>query len=384
MADIFFSYAHGDIGRIRDLVKVFEDQGWIVFWDRNIPAGRTWRSHIGHALSDARCVVVAWSRNSVNSNWVTEEAEEARKRGVLVPILLDDVEPPLGFRSVQAADLTDSQRAGRSAQLDQLIHDLASVLAPSSTATTTAETRQSSNAQTAKIERQAAHARRHRWYALLGTSLLAIAITTFVYWNHKRLPDAQTTTPDISAISREPSVPDIRKAKRELEALAEGDLLVTGGNVRESAPDGSHRYFRIKVAPRDAAYAVASVQMKDEVKPHYFASVRLRAGPGIGTLELQGRDVWFLVDSTYEHYMIWNTDGNQTPWLPIRVKIDHKMNTLGIYQIGRQAHVFLNSTYVDSFQLWNEPSLGRVGVYIKADAKSGGEAEFERLAVWEF
>ena len=33
------------------------------------------------------------------------EAEEGLRRGILVPVLLDDVSPPLGFRSVQVADL---------------------------------------------------------------------------------------------------------------------------------------------------------------------------------------------------------------------------------------------------------------------------------------
>jgi hypothetical protein len=52
-------------------------------------------------------VVVAWSRDSIDSAWVSEEADEGKKRGILVPCLLDAVESPIGFRSIQAADLSE-------------------------------------------------------------------------------------------------------------------------------------------------------------------------------------------------------------------------------------------------------------------------------------
>ncbi len=106
MADIFISYAREDQERVKPIVDALEKQGWSVFWDRNIPVGQTWRSHIGNALDNASCVLVVWSRNSVNSKWVPQEADEANGRNVYVPILLDDVLPPLGFRDTQAANLT--------------------------------------------------------------------------------------------------------------------------------------------------------------------------------------------------------------------------------------------------------------------------------------
>jgi hypothetical protein len=107
MADIFMSYAREDEVRIRQLTHVLEELGWTVFWDRRIPAGQTWRSHLGQELSHAGCVIVAWSRYSIASQWVIEEADEGRQRGVLVPVLLEAVEPPIGFRGIQAGDLTD-------------------------------------------------------------------------------------------------------------------------------------------------------------------------------------------------------------------------------------------------------------------------------------
>jgi TIR domain len=128
VADIFLSYAREDQGRIEELVSALEQQGWSVFWDRRIPSGQTWRSYIGKSLDNARCVIVAWSRHSVNSTWVTEEADDGKRRGVLVPVLLDPVEQPRGFREIQAADLTDWQPGRPSLRFDELIKDIRRLL----------------------------------------------------------------------------------------------------------------------------------------------------------------------------------------------------------------------------------------------------------------
>jgi TIR domain-containing protein len=128
MADIFVSYAHEDEARVGHLVEALEEQGWSVFWDRRIPAGETWRSYIGQALGDAHCVMVVWSRSSVASNWVIEEADEGLQRKILVPVLLDSILPPIGFRSVQAADLADWQPGRHSPHFHRLVQDIRAVL----------------------------------------------------------------------------------------------------------------------------------------------------------------------------------------------------------------------------------------------------------------
>jgi len=128
MSDIFISYAREDEPRIRPLVAAFEAEGWSVFWDRRIPAGSTWRSHIGSALQQARCVVVVWSVHSVESQWVTEEADDGKAREILVPVSLDAVMPPRGFREIQAADLRDWKPGQPSEHLTQLLGDMRRLL----------------------------------------------------------------------------------------------------------------------------------------------------------------------------------------------------------------------------------------------------------------
>ena len=103
MNDIFLSYDGRDLERVEVLAAALESKGWTVFFDRTIPPGKTWRQFIGKEIDECLCMVVAWSTHSVNSHWVCEEADDGLKRKVLVPILLDQIIPPWGFRSIQAA-----------------------------------------------------------------------------------------------------------------------------------------------------------------------------------------------------------------------------------------------------------------------------------------
>src|SRR5262245_13164233 len=129
MADIFISYANEDRETAGRLAELLESVGWSVWWDRRIPAGRTWRSVLQEALKDMRCMIALWSKDSVESPWVAEEAEEARRLGkTLVPILIQRVEPPIGFRAIQAADLANWNGSIDDAAIKMLIADLQSLL----------------------------------------------------------------------------------------------------------------------------------------------------------------------------------------------------------------------------------------------------------------
>ncbi len=107
MADIFISYAREDLEKVRPIVRLIEAAGWSAFRDRTIPAGMTWRQHIGRALDDAKCVIVVWSKYSVESKFVQEEPDDGNEREILIPVLVEKARPPLGFRSIQHEDLSD-------------------------------------------------------------------------------------------------------------------------------------------------------------------------------------------------------------------------------------------------------------------------------------
>src|SRR4029450_1571934 len=140
MSDIFISYARADKDRAEHLAEAFSRQGWSVWWDREIPPGKSFDETIENALNSARCIIVLWSRDSVSSRWVKTEAAEGAERGILVPSLIDKVQIPLEFKRIEAADLSDWQGDSPHSEFDQLLKTVASMLgagAPTQTLTNT-------------------------------------------------------------------------------------------------------------------------------------------------------------------------------------------------------------------------------------------------------
>ena len=128
MADIFISYASDDRPRVKPLADALGRQGWSVWWDRTIPAGRTFAKVIDEELGAARSVVVVWTSTSVNKNSVLEEAEDGRERNILIPVLMGKVKPPRGFRRIQAADLIEWNGQESSPDFQKLVTDLTAIL----------------------------------------------------------------------------------------------------------------------------------------------------------------------------------------------------------------------------------------------------------------
>jgi len=106
VADIFISYASEDRDRVAPVADILESNGWTVWWDRRLNAGTSFDREIEREIDAANCVLVVWSKFSIESDWVRTEAEEGLSRGALVPILIDPVRPPLAFRRIQAQDVS--------------------------------------------------------------------------------------------------------------------------------------------------------------------------------------------------------------------------------------------------------------------------------------
>src|ERR1700731_4055758 len=98
MADVFVSYSREDFHAVERVVRFLKANKISVWWDPAIAPGERFGEAIPDALKQSCCAVVAWSRYSVKSDWVLDEAGEARKRGILVPLNLDGTEVPFSFR----------------------------------------------------------------------------------------------------------------------------------------------------------------------------------------------------------------------------------------------------------------------------------------------
>jgi hypothetical protein len=106
MADVFISYSSKDRESAEQLARALAALGRSVWWDREILTGQAFDRAIEQELEGARSVIVLWSRNSVDSEWVKNEAAAAAERGVLLPANIDGTKLPLEFRRKQTADLT--------------------------------------------------------------------------------------------------------------------------------------------------------------------------------------------------------------------------------------------------------------------------------------
>lgn len=128
MSDIFISYAKEDRQFAETLAQSLGEEGFDVWWDHDIPTGSTFDAVIEKAIKDANCVIVLWSENSINSEWVRIEAAEGKERNILIPILIADVEIPFAFRRRQTADLCNWSHGKPDPCYDRLISDIQNIL----------------------------------------------------------------------------------------------------------------------------------------------------------------------------------------------------------------------------------------------------------------
>ncbi len=112
MADVFVSYAHSNLKRVRPICATFEQAGFSLWWDDRLRAGDDFSLVIERELGNAGCVVVVWSEAARNSLWVRAEATEALDNNKLAQVRLDGVKPPLPFTIIEMLDLSH-WRGGR-------------------------------------------------------------------------------------------------------------------------------------------------------------------------------------------------------------------------------------------------------------------------------
>lgn len=124
---IFLSYSSKDRDRIRPLAERLEQAGLDLWWDPHIEIGTSFRKVITNQLEKADFILVAWSRHSIESEWVCDEAEFGKRKGILIPVLIDPVEPPMGFRSYQTLDISPWVEAGEGRAIEPLLRRLASL-----------------------------------------------------------------------------------------------------------------------------------------------------------------------------------------------------------------------------------------------------------------
>ncbi len=122
---LFFSYSHDDRARAAAIIEALEAAGHTVWWDDHLEGGSAYSRSIEKALDAASAVIVLWSENSIQSHWVSDEAEQGRARECLVPLTIDGVKPPLGFRQLQIIDMDAWRGAADAPEFVRLLRAIA-------------------------------------------------------------------------------------------------------------------------------------------------------------------------------------------------------------------------------------------------------------------
>jgi tetratricopeptide (TPR) repeat protein len=105
MADVFLSYARTSATKAKRVADVLRQRGFSVWFDEHLPAHRAYSDVIEEQLESARAVLVLWSTDAVQSQWVRSEANRARETERLVQVRVDDARLPMPFDQIQCADL---------------------------------------------------------------------------------------------------------------------------------------------------------------------------------------------------------------------------------------------------------------------------------------
>ncbi len=124
---VFLSYARADQKQAAKLAEALEAAGLKVWWDAMIEGGAVFAKSIEAALTSCDAVIVGWSRTSVESDWVRDEAAKGRDLRKLVPVSFDGTAPPLGFGQYHSIDLSRWRGNADGDEIAGLIRAIASV-----------------------------------------------------------------------------------------------------------------------------------------------------------------------------------------------------------------------------------------------------------------
>lgn len=222
MARVFLSYSRQDFAVAAKLASELERLGHELWWDRQLQGGARFASEIEAALERADAVVVLWSKHSLKSAWVQDEASEGRDSGRLVPVTIDGCKPPLGFRQFHALEY-----GGRPGKLDVEPIDAAI------RALAGGEPRTGS-------DQPASTARAMPWRTIAAALLLlAVAAAAILAWPDGRGGSSRLTIAQFAALSPDvPAEAATALGDEILAALGTDPRIIASRGDKDSASEG--------------------------------------------------------------------------------------------------------------------------------------------------
>ena len=106
MGDIFISYKREERVHAERIARALRARGLAVWWDADMLPGDEYRQRTHEVLRTCKAAIVVWSKEAAASGWVLDEAQIAKDRGVLVPVVVEQGAPiPIGFGQLHAHTL---------------------------------------------------------------------------------------------------------------------------------------------------------------------------------------------------------------------------------------------------------------------------------------
>lgn len=234
MSKVFLSYEREDSARAKSVALALEKVGHSVWWDRHIKGGAQYSKEIENALRNAEAVVVLWSKRSIESAWVRDEAAAGRDSGRLIPISLDKTEPPLGFRQYQTIDLSGWRGRGKASEIQTLLGAIESLSIKANEYKDAVETTRSGPAEP--------NARSSRWRVVSVTGSIVVAVlAVLLFWllpwgSKPSVPIVKISSADSSA-SSQAFARDLLVKLGRIEATRSSLMTLIGNRQGGASPD---------------------------------------------------------------------------------------------------------------------------------------------------
>jgi hypothetical protein len=103
--DVFVSYKREERPLAEVVTRALVAAGFTTVSDLNLETGSHFGAAIDQMIRRARLVVVLWTRASVGSKWVTDEARFANETKKYLGVMLEQADLPVDLRYVQYEDL---------------------------------------------------------------------------------------------------------------------------------------------------------------------------------------------------------------------------------------------------------------------------------------
>lgn len=231
MAQVFLSYDREDAPKARAIAQGLERAGHFVWWDLHIKGGAEYGREIEQALAKSDVVVVLWSERSIASAWVRDEAAAGRDGGRLIPVLIESVSPPMGFRQYQNVDFSAWKGRNSPPRMAELLDSIGAV---------TGSGVEESTRAPVKLESQPSRTAVPRWLIGGGAALVILlglgwALRDQLVRNYHDMQTVAVTAADRAA---EPLARDLLVNLGRLQSARSGSVrLISGSNNGNLKPD---------------------------------------------------------------------------------------------------------------------------------------------------